>query len=77
MSQTPTTLLSEEARDVAEALLAVRSRFVALIGSIDLPPDIFADISTVAVYGLAVAEALNRLGRPDPVPGSSYLADRR
>lgn len=71
--------LSADLLAVAADLRAVRSRLVELVRDGQWPEGSFPDLSTVQVYGLEVANALERLakgGEPEP-KAPTYLDERR
>ncbi|HEY7157277.1 MAG TPA: hypothetical protein VH575_25210 [Gemmataceae bacterium] len=57
----PQRLLSEEMRAVAEALRDVRQRINQLVQDGSWPEGMFADMSTILVYGPIMTDALVRL----------------
>ncbi len=79
MSQDTARLLSAELLAVAKALRNVRSRLVQMMASGRWPVGAFADLSTVQVSGLDVAEALERLAdvAPPKTPSPYDPEERR
>jgi hypothetical protein len=76
MSQ-PRPLLSEEMKATADAIHHVRNQLYDLFAGGNLPADLVPDATTVAILGLDVAAALERLADVPPQRTPTHLDERR